>query len=81
METLKEGEVICNKCVGIGVDKILTISKTTIKIKCNKCLGVGKLDWLENLLGKVIPIPWFHGQGQDRYVDWKEYMKNGIRRR
>ncbi len=49
---LKEGEMICRQCKGHGeiikkIDDIDRILKT-----CNKCFGTGKLDWIENIVGK-----------------------------
>ncbi len=41
---LKDHEMICSKCDGQGYDEAL--------IKCPKCLGDGKLDWVENVVGK-----------------------------
>lgn len=35
---LEQGEVICSSCSGVG--------------SCSKCHGDGKLDWIENILGK-----------------------------
>jgi len=65
---LKDGEIICSKCEGIPifcktsnqyVDKhycdICTIdnyTKCTGSRKCQKCNGEGKLDWIENIVGK-----------------------------
>jgi len=56
---LNEGEMVCNKCDGYG-------SPSTIKTKgffkkqirvfqdahCSKCWGSGKVDWIENIVGK-----------------------------
>jgi len=52
---LKLGEVLCNECHGIGnwkkfyddIDKY-----ERIYINCKKCGGAGKLDWVENVVGK-----------------------------
>ena len=52
-ETLEEGEVICSKCEGVGfVDKIKSDNTSLYKGSCPKCHGTGKLDWIENVLGK-----------------------------
>ena len=45
---LEEGEVICDKCNGTG-------EKTYEGwggLPCDRCLGHGKLDWIENMMGK-----------------------------
>jgi DnaJ-class molecular chaperone len=44
----KPGEVICNECNGTG----LKTDRTTYYQKCSKCYGTGKLDWIENIVGK-----------------------------
>ena len=44
---LNPGEVKCNECNGIG-----TTLHDPYSI-CNKCHGTGKLDWIENIVGKL----------------------------
>ena len=52
-KSLKEGEIICSKCEGVGyTDKIKSNNAIIFKNKCSKCLGTGKLDWIENVVGK-----------------------------
>ena len=46
---LEEGEMICDKCEGTGT------AKGEEWISCSKCLGSGKVDWIENIMGKKIP--------------------------
>ena len=41
---LKKGEVSCNKCNGTG--------NYNTQLVCPKCYGTGKLDWIENVVGK-----------------------------
>jgi len=48
---LNEGEMICNKCEGMGTLPSEQDPNTMAKI-CKKCFGHGKVDWLENILGK-----------------------------
>ncbi len=55
-ETIKEmqkrGEVFCNKCEGRGcfpANLKNNIGPATI---CQKCQGYGRLDWVENVVGK-----------------------------
>ncbi len=54
---LKKGEVKCDKCKGKG--KIpakdhprVYISTEGSLFECPKCFGTGKLDWVENIVGK-----------------------------
>ena len=52
-KNLKKGEVICSKCKGIGlVFKIKSNKGIIFKNECPKCQGTGKLDWIENVVGK-----------------------------
>lgn len=44
---LKEGEVLCDKCYGKGF-----LGKGRALPICPKCFGAGKLDWIENVVGK-----------------------------
>ena len=37
-------KVVCDKCEGKGI-----VEKGYL---CSKCLGIGKLDWIENVVGK-----------------------------
>ncbi len=60
MKKLKKGEVKCDKCEGNGLAKKPKIFRdsggTYITIDmnhtCRKCKGDGKLDWIENIVGK-----------------------------
>jgi len=56
---LQDGEVVCSKCNGkrqIKTDKPpwwrLNFKELEI---CSKCWGDGKLDWIENVIGKKKP--------------------------
>lgn len=42
------GEVFCDHCDGIGIDKS---KKGPGTYHCKKCRGTGKLDWVENIVG------------------------------
>lgn len=46
---LEEGEVFCDRCNGTG---IVDNTKGSGTYNCRKCLGTGKLDWIENVVGK-----------------------------
>jgi len=64
---LEEGEVICNKCNGkrrIRTDKPKwwQLRLSEVESLCPKCFGDGKLDWIENAVGKKRPY-WTHGSG------------------
>ena len=61
---LKPGEVVCNRCNGSGKYPSSNNSSTCIdSYKCFKCHGTGKLDWIENIVGKKFSKPilneWF----------------------
>ena len=43
---LKPGEVICNECNGTG------LKTNQVYHPCPKCYGTGKLDWIENIVGR-----------------------------
>jgi len=47
----KEGDVICDECDGKGYTD-------GGPFDCHKCHGMGKLDWIENIVGKA-PSPLF----------------------
>jgi len=64
---LEVGEVVCNKCNGkrrIRTDKPKwwQLRLTEIESLCPKCFGDGKLDWIENAVGKKRPY-WTRGSG------------------
>ncbi len=44
--TINEGEYICSECNGNGH------IKNEKYISCKRCQGEGKLDWIENIVGK-----------------------------
>jgi DnaJ-class molecular chaperone len=53
--TLREGENFCPKCNGKGrvlKDNRKNTTFTRSTLECNKCLGSGKLDWIEEIVGK-----------------------------
>lgn len=56
---LKKGEIICNKCNRSVMysrpqfkDEPFDSYLAEIAILCNKCKGTGKLNWIENIVGK-----------------------------
>ena len=51
MEPLKEDEVICSRCSGIGHKEEDRLG-VDLFFPCIKCSGFGKLDWVENVTGK-----------------------------
>jgi len=63
---LKEGEVYCDECNGSGNRaKWDQIPDYKCYLPCNKCHGKGKLDWIENVVGKKrdkIKINMIYGQ-------------------
>lgn len=61
MKKLKKGEVKCDECSGCG--SIVKVKTTMVDLKhisydmmspCPKCKGDGKLDWVENVVGKKL---------------------------
>ena len=57
-KSLEPGEMICDKCDGIGdiesSEYIKTVDTKKVekyRVICPKCHGHGKLDWVENALG------------------------------
>jgi len=66
---LEEWEMLCNECNGSGDDP----SSKTFTTICPKCQGAGKVDWLENILGKkrILRTTFSH----DDMVDSMSYMK------
>lgn len=49
---LKEGERFCFKCDGKGCAPKKKEGLRTVMLKCNECLGDGKIDWIEEVIGK-----------------------------
>ena len=49
MIELNDGEMICSRCDGSGVHYNRNDKSTFV---CSKCNGDGKLDWIENIVGK-----------------------------
>jgi RecJ-like exonuclease len=49
---LEVWEIICDKCHGFG-------KKPGTNLVCRKCGGEGKLDWIENVVGKRKKNSWF----------------------
>ncbi len=61
---LKEGELICDKCDGKSgsVNGKPSDSLTNAAwVRCSKCQGTGKVDWVENIVGKVQADDMFGG--------------------
>lgn len=55
---LKEGELVCDKCEGKGGNAYNHPSDDLTKpewVRCQKCQGTGKVDWIENIVGKKPP--------------------------
>lgn len=57
-KSLEPGEMICDKCDGIGdiesenfIRNVDTKKVEKYRLICPKCHGPGKLDWVENALG------------------------------
>jgi len=54
------GEVLCDECDGKGEVQHQIDDCQTTEIRCSKCLGHGKLDWVENAMGKKKEPDWVH---------------------
>jgi hypothetical protein len=50
---LKPGEVICEVCNGQGH---VNQENDVFSDPCYYCYGTGKLDWIENIVGKTLPV-------------------------
>jgi len=46
------GEVICDECDGKGEVQYQIDECQSTEVRCPKCFGDGKLDWVENAMGK-----------------------------
>ena len=54
---LNDGEIICPQCNGTGepnnnMIKAHEIRYDLVPLHCDKCYGNGKLNWVENIVGK-----------------------------
>jgi hypothetical protein len=54
---LEPDEVICNRCDGSGEEPGEFVGG--FEITCSRCWGTGKLDWIENIMGKISRLPLF----------------------
>lgn len=56
-DSLSSEEHVCNKCNGFGDGnkRSVLIKENPLKMGeiCGKCLGWGKIDWIENMIGKT----------------------------
>jgi len=62
---LEEGEMICDKCQGRGHYETGPFTGSI----CGKCQGTGKVDWIENIVGK--PISFMSGTSSGFVVTQK----------
>ena len=60
------GKVVCSKCGGVGQFRLKDVRGI-----CVKCLGEGKLDWIENVVGK-------RGFGVHGVIRSGTYVEGGI---
>jgi len=54
MRKLEDGEMICSKCNGEG--EVLPQNSHFGVEFCDKCHGDGIVDWVDNIMGKPIPV-------------------------
>jgi len=62
LKPLEPGDVICGQCNGTGKPNNNEIDYqqryVTYSWVCDKCNGLGKLDWIENVVGKTLTADW-----------------------
>lgn len=51
---LEEGEMVCDRCNGTGNFPVSDDGQNCAI--CSKCWGEGKVDWIENIMGRKIPM-------------------------
>jgi DnaJ-class molecular chaperone len=54
---LSESEIFCKKCHGKGrnyKNKLFFRNKNKSSLCCDVCLGDGKIDWVEEIVGKTV---------------------------
>jgi len=80
---LEDGEIICSQCHGTGKpnnnkinykDPFLRVPKD-----CDKCYGSGKLDWIENIVGKEKPISYDYRMFYNYYRDFHNKTNSAFR--
>jgi hypothetical protein len=49
---LNPGDIYCPRCGGAGRYEKQKCGEWTFSEECNTCLGAGKLDWIEQVVGK-----------------------------
>lgn len=65
-----DGEVICDKCNGTGCLAELQLRGIVRHDECPKCEGDGKLDWIDNVMGKKKSLREIPTQAAiEQYVD------------
>ena len=70
---LEEYEIICSDCSGSGLDQT-----RIYKYSCGKCNGEGKLDWIENVVGKRKPSRYVRPGSYTVEVDLSSYVPKFI---
>ena len=68
---MNEGELICDKCKGRG-----HLRRIRARSICRKCHGTGKVDWIENIVGKKMPEGIPTQRAVKAYLDCKTAMRN-----
>jgi len=68
--TLLENEYLCEPCNGWGRVMNEDGELRTIYVQCPRCLGEGKLDWVENIVGKR--------EENKKGDDWRPRAATGI---
>jgi len=68
--TLLENEYLCEPCNGWGRVMNEDGELRTIYVQCPRCLGDGKLDWVENVVGK--------SEENKKGPDWRPRAARGV---
>ncbi len=69
---LKDGEIICDECNGAGKitdRRFVNLESDPYVKRCPKCHGDGKLDWVENIVGKTDDFQTFNWRINETELD------------
>lgn len=56
-KNLKDGEVICSRCNGMGYEKRNAGWGKQERLSCALCDAEGKVDWIRNIIGPDYAMP------------------------
>lgn len=72
---LKEGEVLCDKCNGTGLEP--DRQNRPLRVRCPKCRGVKKVDWISNIIG-LKPEVYVEPGVYTKEIDFSEYIRREV---